>query len=157
MRASSCRWLIVASSTGCGINDAPALLKCITLWQPGVSERARRRSKGIVLSFFPSIVSDGLPDVDRAILGCRGDPLAIGRPRYRCNLIFVPFIGKDQLCCIGLPYMHGGIVAGAGNVFAIRGEGQIAYVGFMSDIFLQEFSRCCIPHYRLLGNRADEP
>src|SRR5690348_14506232 len=45
MRASSSRCARVAARTGCGMRLAPALLKCSTFAQPGVSARARRRSK----------------------------------------------------------------------------------------------------------------
>src|SRR5258705_608014 len=44
MVPSSWRWRWSASSTGCGMSAAPALLKCSTVAQPGVSRLARSRS-----------------------------------------------------------------------------------------------------------------
>src|SRR5215211_7653171 len=47
MVASSRKCSTVASSTTAGISDEPALLKCSTSMQPGVSRRARLTSIGI--------------------------------------------------------------------------------------------------------------
>src|SRR6266700_1267453 len=46
MDASRRRWSMTASSTGWGGSDAPALLRCVTFRQPGVSARARSTSSG---------------------------------------------------------------------------------------------------------------
>src|SRR3970040_1365545 len=47
MRASSARCACTAWSTGSGMSAAPALLRGSTAWQPGVSARARSRSRDI--------------------------------------------------------------------------------------------------------------
>src|SRR5829696_721776 len=64
IRASSLRWVTVASSTVTGINEAPALLKWRTYSHPGVSRRAREisASENPLLNLIP------LSGVPRAIL-----------------------------------------------------------------------------------------
>src|SRR5882724_2540896 len=73
MVASSWRWRWSASSTGWGMSAAPALLKCSTVMQPGVSRRARSRS-----SVTASGAPQGLAHRGEALERAQHLPLIVG-------------------------------------------------------------------------------
>src|SRR5260370_7458558 len=54
-------WPVIASITGRGISDAPALFRWMTLAQPGVSARQRSRSGSRTASCYPAVAACGTP------------------------------------------------------------------------------------------------
>src|SRR5450759_1677691 len=65
-------------------------------------------------------MSNGLPDLHCAVVACRGNAYAIGRPGYRIDGTDMTTIGKHDLACDGIPYLHRLITASRSDASAIR-------------------------------------
>src|SRR5262249_14559223 len=59
-----------------------------------------------------------IPHLHGVIITCRGDALAIGRPRHRKHDIRMPPIGEDVAAIGRIPYLHCKIKAPGGDALA---------------------------------------
>src|SRR5260370_32008637 len=63
----------------------------------------------------------GIPDLHRAVIGTRGDALAIGRPRHRFYSIRMPLVGVDVATIDSMPDLRSAVSGARGDALAIGG------------------------------------